>query len=142
MYLLAVHLLAHISIDFTNDPDKFNIFISTEHKLVDFAKINFHHLGLHETQDIIILRTKSTDTGKIIHTLPEINQCCNGTEWNHEIHQLLKFDAEDGMQRISCNISTEVFNRDYVMKSKSVVLTNCTENWKAKHWTFEGIILL
>ena len=126
----------------TNYQGKCSIFISTEHQLVDFAKINFHRLSLHETSNIIILRTRNIDRGKIVHSFAEINRCCNATGWNHDVQQLLKFDALDGMQRIPCNISSELFNRDYVMKSKPVVLMNCTENWKAQNWTFEGIILL
>ena len=110
--------------------------------MVDFANINFHHLSLHETSNLIILRTKNINRGKIVHSLAEINRCCNTTGWNDDVYQSLKFDAVDEMPRIPCNISSELFNRDYVMKSKPVVLTNCTENWKARNWTFEGIILL
>ena len=97
---------------------------------------------MNEVSSIIILRTRNIDRGKIIHTKAEINRCCKATGWAHDVHQLLNISVVDGIQRIPCNISREQFNQDYILKGNPVVLTNCTDDWKARNWTFEGTVII
>ena len=95
----------------------------------DFESSNF--AAKNQEQSIIInLRLKE----KVRHTFPTIDRCCRLDG------RILKYDHFDNMIRMPCNISSEDFQRDYIDKREPVILTGCQENWKAKKWTFRGIL--
>ena len=52
----------------------------------------------------------------------------------------LKFGEKDNIPRISCNVTKNYFFERHVRRRDPVILTNCTDSWKAKHWSFEGIM--
>ena len=98
-----------------------------------YSKIDFSDFKTsnHPNDKIMInLQLKN----KISHTFPMIDRCCkpNG--------KTLKFDGVDNMDRIFCNITKEDFKKDYIDRRKPVILLGCQENWKAKHWSFKGLI--
>ena len=106
----------------------------------DFSDMQLNDDGIHKASDIIILRIRNITRDQVTHSIPVINRCCKSSGWNHDVNQLnkeLKF--KDSISRIPCNISKSSFLRDYVMKRNCVILSNCSDAWKARKWTFKGV---
>ena len=101
-----------------------------------YSKIDFNDL------ESIVASKTNQDSGltfnlrlseKIRHSFPPIDRCCRSNG------KTIKFDGIDNMERINCNISPEVFQKEYVDKRKPVILTGCQEGWKAQNWTFGNL---
>ena len=106
----------------------------------EFSDMQLNHDGIHKASDIIILRIRNITRYQVTHSIPVINRCCKSSGWNHDVNQLnkdLKF--KDSISRIPCNISKSSFLKDYVMKRNCVILSNCSDAWKARKWTFKGV---
>ena len=102
-----------------------------------YSKIDFQDLEIdgafkNHQESGIILNLRLAENIK--HTFPPINRCCRS------IGKRIKFDGIDTMERIFCNISSEVFQKEYVDKRKPVILTGCQKEWKAKNWTFGSLL--
>ena len=98
-----------------------------------FSKVDFYDFKSSSNPDdkiMINLQMKN----KIYHTFPKIDRCCKPKG------NILKFDGIDNMDRIFCNITKANFKKDYIDRRKPVVLLGCQEDWKAKHWSFKGLI--
>ena len=94
---------------------------------IDFA--DFEHTENKHNSVVLNLHFPS----KIFHSFPPIDRCCKSNGKSSE------FDRIDNMQRISCDITKDIFKREYVEKRKPVLLTGCQENWQAKNWTFGNL---
>ena len=114
----------------------FSIFF-LEHKSIDFSNILFDDDTIQEPSNIIIVLIRKSHTDGIVHSLPVIDRCCKWSGWDVDVRKL-KFDGRDETKRISCDISKPNFRQEYVMKRKFVMLNNCTDDWKAKNWTFRS----
>ena len=112
------------------------IFFS-DHKSIDFDDILFDYDVILEPSNIIILLIRKSEKGGIVHSHPAIDRCCKWSGWGVDV-QKLQFDGRDETKRISCNIPESAFLQEYVLKRKFVMLNNCTDDWKAKKWTFRS----
>ena len=112
------------------------MFIS-DHTSIDFSNILLDDDTIQELSNIIIVLIRKSNKNGIFHTHPAIDRCCKWSGWDVDV-QKMKFDGRDETQRISCDISKPAFLQEYVMKRKFAMLNNCTDDWKAKHWTFRS----
>ena len=80
---------------------------------------------------------KDVGHDRIIHSQPKLDRCCKSSGWDQNVHDL-KFDSKDNIPRISCSITKHDFFQNHVKRRKPVILTNCTNCWKASDWSFEG----
>ena len=87
----------------------------------------------------IVIKIKNMSNKKIVHTQPKLDRCCKSSGWDQDVNEL-KFEAKDNIPRISCDVTKNYFFERYVRRRVPVILTNCTDSWKAKHWSFEGMI--
>ena len=77
-------------------------------------------------------------TDRITHSHRKLDRCCKSSGFDQDIQQLV-FDSKDTIERISCDITKELFLKKYVMKREPVMLQGCQRKWKAKKWTFKGM---
>ena len=94
-------------------------------------------VDVEESSNIIIVLIRKSNAGHIVHNHSSIDRCCKSSGWEEDVHEL-KFDGNDKTKRISCDISKSSFLQEYVLKRKFTILTNCTDDWKAQNWTFQG----
>ena len=95
---------------------------------IDFADFQTTE---HEYDSIVLnLNLKK----KIKHTFPPIDRCCKHKE------KTLRYDFIDNIDRIRCDMSKADFKEKYIDKRKSVLLTGCQEDWKARNWTVHNLL--
>ena len=112
----------------------------------DFADFQPSNNKLDEDSSLIILRIRNVRGHQVTHSLPRIDRCCKSSGWKKDVldlnnyffrmHSLQNFKTE----RTSCNISKNSFANDYIMKRKFVILSNCSDSWEARKWTFKGFV--
>jgi hypothetical protein len=85
-----------------------------------------------DLKDFVAIRIRTKTN--IEHTLPKIDRCCklNGRK--------VEWDGIDDIPRINCDYLQEEFNSKYVMSREAVMLQGCQTNWKAREWTFNGLL--
>ena len=85
----------------------------------------------------IILKTKDVSHDRIVHSQPKLDRCCKSSGWDQNVRNL-KFDTEDNIPSVFCSITKHDFFQSYVKRRKPVILTNCTDSWRANDWSFES----
>jgi len=72
-----------------------------------------------------------------------IDKCCpktdiKGGKWSKLVKDFMEIDS---IERISCDVSKEEFEKRFIRRSKPVVVTGCSANWTAQaDWTIEGLL--
>ena len=115
------------------------IFLFLECNKFEFSDIHQNHNDIAKASNIVILRIRNITKDQVTHSLPLIDRCCKSSGWDQDVNQLnRKFIIKDSISRIPCNISKRAFLKDYVMKRNCVILSNCSDAWEARKWTFKG----
>ena len=111
----------------------------------DFADFQPSRNRLDEGSNVIMLRIRNVRRHQVTHNLPRIDRCCKSSGWEKDLRDLnnlffrMKF-LHKSTERIPCTTSKESFVNDYIMKRKFVILSNCSDSWEARKWTFKGFI--
>jgi hypothetical protein len=100
--------------------------------LFDFKNVRQAEQSFQENSDIFI----NLQSDKVQHTWLTVDRCCVPPPENFEIKSF------DTIEKISCKIEKEDFFRRYVEMRQPILLDGCEENWPAKNWTIEGILVL
>ena len=85
----------------------------------------------------IVLKTKDVAHDRIVHSQPKLDRCCKSSGWDQNVRDL-KFDTKDNIPRVSCTITKHDFLQSHLKQRKPVILTNCSDSWKANDWSFES----
>ena len=115
-------------------------------KHFEFADFQPSNNGLNDGSNLIIIRIRNVRTHLVTHNLPRIDRCCKSSGWEKDVRDLnnhffrMKFLQNFKTERTSCNISKKSFVNDYIMKRKFVILSNCSDSWEARKWTFKGFV--
>ena len=116
------------------------IFLFLECNKFEFSDIHQNHDDIAKASNIVILRIRNITKDQVTHSLPLVDRCCKSDGWDQDVNQLNReFIIKDSISRIPCNISKSSFLKDYVMKRNCVILSNCSDAWKARKWTFKGV---
>ena len=103
---------------------------------INFSKIRFKEVHLNQTNRVIVIRIRDNKKGSISHTPISIDRCCRPFMVEPNI-----LSIEDEIPRASCNMTKEDFILKYVRKRISVILRGCQKSWRARKWTFEGMLM-
>ena len=116
------------------------IFLFLECNKFEFSDIHQNHDDIAKASNIVILRIRNITKDQVTHSLPLVDRCCKSDGWDQDVNQLNReFIIKDSISRIPCNISKSSFLKDYVMKRNCVILSNCSDAWEARKWTFKGM---
>ena len=116
------------------------IFLFLECNKFEFSDIHQNHNDIAKASNIVILRIRNITKDQVTHSLPLVDRCCKSGGWDQDVNQLNReFIIKDSISRIPCNISKSSFLKDYVMKRNCVILSNCSDAWEARKWTFKGM---
>ena len=116
------------------------IFLFLECNKFEFSDIHQNHNDIAKASNIVILRIRNITKDQVTHSLPLVDRCCKSDGWDQDVNQLNReFIIKDSISRIPCNISKSSFLKDYVMKRNCVILSNCSDAWEARKWTFKGM---
>ena len=122
-----------------------SFFILLGLKNFEFADFQPNRNRLDEGSNVIMLRIRNVRRHQVTHNLPRIDRCCKSSGWEKDLRDLnnrffrLKF-RHKSTERIPCTTSKKSFVNDYIMKRKFVILSNCSDSWEARKWTFKGFV--
>ena len=115
----------------------YSLSLFSEMDTINFSRIHFNEQKLDQTSSIMIIKIKDNEKGSVSHTPTLIDRCCKRFMVEPSISSI-----KDKIPRAPCNMTKEEFYLKYVQKRKSVILRGCQKQWRARNWTFEGILQL
>lgn len=69
-----------------------------------------------------------------------IDLCCPAHDKTFDVSNFIT-TVNDTLPRISCNISAEEFEKNYIEKRQPVILTGCIDDWYAtQKWTLQNLL--